>query len=208
MIKDMKSINVEKVKEMYDLLSLLKKTIDPDAFIAGGAAVELYFGVDFGYDTDIDVFFKYPIFDLDFNMHNITGANTLVALLNNAGYCASEKERETYYYCRNIMNVARASKKSLNKFDFIQYKSSLSRKELLDTFDLDETKISVDIYNSKLILNPTDQFLKAWEVKEINAHYDMLGLGLIDEEQNKKTKLRVEKWTKRKLEIINSHSIK
>lgn len=200
----MKLLNVKKAKEIYDLLYIVRETIDPNAFIAGGAAVELYFGVDFGYDTDIDVFFKNQAFDLDFSGGNMNGSRTLLSVLNSEGYSAYSKKPEIYYYCYNIMNVAKASKKSLSNFDFIQYKNKLSKNELLDTFDLDECKITLDIYNDKIRLHPTPEFLKSWETKEINAHYDMFGSKEVNKLQNEKTKQRVEKWTKRKLETFNT----
>ena len=199
----MKSLNIKKVKEIYDLLDIIRETIDPNAFIAGGAAVELYLGVDFGYDTDIDVFFKNPVFDLDFNAGNMNGAKSLLSVLNSDGYSAYTKDVEIYYYCYNIMNIAHASKKSLNKFDFIQYKSKLSKEQLLDTFDLDECKIILDIYGNKMRLHPTPEFLKAWETKEIIPHYNMFGSEEVNKLQNEKTKLRVEKWAERKKQYFN-----
>lgn len=198
----MKSLNVKKIKEIYDLLYIIRETIDPNAFIAGGAAVELYFGVDFGYDTDIDVFFKNQAFDLDFNGGNMNGSKTLLSVLNSEDYSVYSKKPEIYYYCYNIMNVASASKKSLNKFDFIQYKNNLSKDELLDTFDLDECKITLDIHGDKMILHPTPEFLKAWETKEIKPHYNMFGSDEVNKLQNEKTELRVEKWLDRKHNIL------
>jgi hypothetical protein len=182
------------------VLSLIKKTIDPDAFIAGGAAAELYLGTDFGHNSDVDIFFKNPIFDL--NPDGLGSYDTLISVLKGNGYSAYRQNLEIYYYHQNIRRIVTSFKEGIN-FDFIQYSSKMSREDLLNSFDLDECKITLRTSWDDVVVEPSNEFLEAWKTEEINPHYDMFKYEPVNEIQNEKTKERVKKWEERKKQYFN-----
>jgi hypothetical protein len=179
------------------MLELIKRTIDPEAFIAGGAAAEVYLGTDFN-NSDIDIFFKNPIFDLDGCCYN-----TLKSVLKGNDYSVYESKLEIYYYHYKIRRLATVYKEGF-KFDFIQYVSTVNKESILNSFDLDECKITIDTNYNDLIVNPRSEFLEAWKTEEIKPHYDMFDYEPVNEIQNAKTKERVEKWSKRKKEYFKN----
>ena len=187
-----RTIQFKKLQHIHDVLSLIKKTIDPNAFIAGGAAAEVYLGIDFKYESDVDIFFKNPIFDLDGGCYDV-----LRSTLKGNGYAVYESKLEIYYYHYKIRRLATVYKEGF-KFDFIQYISTVDKKKILNSFDLDECKITIDTNYNDLVVNPSNEFLEAWKKEEINPHYDMFKYEPVNEIQNEKTKERVEKWSERK----------
>jgi hypothetical protein len=192
-----KIVQFKKLQHMHDVLKLIKRTIDPEAFIAGGAAAEVYLGADF-YNSDIDIFFKNPIFDLDGCCYN-----TLKSVLKGNDYSVYESKLEIYYYHYKIRRLATVFKEGFN-FDFIQYISTVDKESILNSFDLDECKITIDTNHNNLIINPRSEFLEAWKTEEINPHYNMFKYEPVNEIQNAKTKERVEKWSKRKQEYFKN----
>lgn len=187
-----RTLQFKKLQHIHDVLSLIKKTIDPNAFIAGGAAAEIYLGTDFGHNSDVDIFFKNPIFDLDSGCYEV-----LRSTLKGNGYAVYESKLEIYYYHYKIRRLATVYKEGF-KFDFIQYISTVDKKKILNSFDLDECKITIDTNYNDLVVNPSNEFLEAWKKEEIKPHYNMFKYEPVNEIQNEKTKERVEKWTKRK----------
>jgi hypothetical protein len=190
-----KTINIKKIQYINEVLSLIRETIDPDAFIAGGCAVEMHLASDLVYSSDIDIYFKNTMFDID--PCGLDSYNTLKSVLEANKYSAYKKNLEIYYYHHKIRRIATSFKGGFN-FDFIQYSSKMNRKEVLNSFDLDECKITLIPCFGNLITNPSDEFLEAWKTVEINPHYDMFGYDPVNKIQNEKTKKRVEKWLKRK----------
>ena len=191
-----KIVQFKKLQHMHDMLKLMKRTIDPKAFIAGGAAAEVYLGTDFR-NSDVDIFFKNPIFDLGDGCYEV-----LRSTLKGNGYAVYESKLEIYYYHYKIRRLATVFVEGF-KFDFIQYISTVDKESILNSFDLDECKITLDTDYNHLIVNPRSEFLKAWKTEEINPHYNMFKYEPVNEIQNAKTKERVEKWSKRKEEYFN-----
>lgn len=192
-----KATNLTKLKEAQGILSLITKYIDRDAFIAGGFSAEMYLGTN--YDTDIDIFFKSPSFPLDewSSCHD-----SLEFVLNQSDYKFSIAKLEIYYYHYSIRRLMSVKKNGVS-FDLIQYDENLNRKQLLDTFDLDECKAFSYFHNSglfgdNLITVASDEFVEAWSSTEINPHYDMFKKEEVNKLQNDKTKNRAEKWKERK----------
>lgn len=191
----MKKFNVDKIKDAHGMLTYIRETIDPEAFIAGGFAAELELGEEFHTGgNDVDIFFKSAAFPLD--SEYVSSYKMLKTIFHKEKI--GEVPLETYYYHKKIRHILEIKDGYLKKFDIIQYDHKLTIPELLNTFDLDECKIIVTPYGNQLQSLPTGAFKKAWEKEEIKPHLNMFDDLRVNELQNEKTLERVKKWEKRK----------
>jgi len=180
---------------VLDTLKKVTKAIDPNAFIAGGYASRTLLHIDKGI-SDVDIYFKSDTFD-PFSNNFLSNAFPMLEALFGAYICSFEP----YYYHKSIIRIAQKRINGVN-FDFIQYSKDLECYNVLDGFDLDESKAAAFISGDSLLLEAPPEFWKAWERPEVKPHLNMFSHQPTNEIQNAKTEKRRVKWQKIKDEYL------
>jgi len=181
-----------KIQYAREILGLVRKYIDPNAFIAGGFALALYLEMDF--DKDIDIFFSSPNFDMgmDSSAYNqlelIFGDNLKVA------------NRLTYAYNKRFNRIGKLN--SEFNVDFIQISKApkcrhKTMEYVFEKFDINLCKIALILTSNNSIFYNNDFIDEQVKNKELVIEYNIADRKLENDIQNAVTEKRQNKYEKR-----------
>jgi hypothetical protein len=185
-----KVVDIQKIQKAVEVLKLVQKYIDPNAFIAGGYAAQLYFGKSWG--SDIDIFFSSPNYEIDALGYN--AINQLKLLFKEE---IQPVNLNTYWYNKRFCRIASMR----GPVDFIQIKDAPKLNErskyIFEKFDVNMCKIRAGIYGHCLTLKPSKEFLYGLEKKKLIYQLDLTDHNYENIQQNEITKNRLEKYKRR-----------
>lgn len=186
-----KHFYLRETQRAFDVLNRIRETIDPNAFIAGGFAAQLYLGAS--WSTDIDIFFSSPNFD-----YSALGGSAFKQLRVVLGNDLKSADYETYWYNKRFCRVGK-----LPGIDLIQINKAPKNAQeyVLEKFDINLCKVTAvsdpSYSGSEFRIISSAKFIEGLNSKRLIYDLNLADYSYESKLQAKITNTRVTKYLER-----------